>query len=159
MTTITERSRVGLTPTSRLLLAGAGAVLGAGLGLLLDPLTGWATGQAWLPAQVVVELLGMLAAATPAWLQLLVGLGVGAAAGLLVASQATVVEVADDEIVVLEGRKRRRLARSQVGAAVIDRRRLSVRDHADVDLLDVSVDGDVEELRRALRAHAWQVRD
>ena len=134
-------------------------MLGAGLGLLLDALTGWATRQAWLPAQVVVELLGMLAAATPAWLQLLVGLGVGVAAGLLVASQATVVEVADDEIVVLEGRKRRRLARSQIGAAVIDRRRLSVRDHADVDLLDVTVDGDVAELRRALHAHAWQVRD
>jgi hypothetical protein len=158
MTITTDRSRVGLTRASWLLLAGAGAALGGGLGFVLDPVTGWATGRAWLPAHAVLELLGDLAAATGTWVQVVVGLVVGVVAGLLVAGRATVVEVADDELVVLEGSKRRRLARSQVGTAVLDQRRLSVRDHADADLLDVKVDGNVEELRRALHVHAWQVR-
>ena len=153
-----DRTRLGLTPASWLVLGGAGAALGGGLGLLLDPVTAWAAGQSWLPAHAVVLLLADLADGAPSWAQLVGGLVLGVVAGLFVGTQATVVEVGRDEIVVLEGSRRWRLARSQVGVALVDRGRLSVRDHADVDLLDVKVDGDLEELRRALVAHDWQVR-
>lgn len=159
MTTITTHTtRLGLDRASWVLLAGGGAVLGGGLGLVLDPLTTWATGLRWLPAPDLVRVLNELAIATPTWAQILAGLVLGVVAGVLLGRQATVVEVTADEIVVVEGSRRQRLARSQVGAAVLDRGRLSVRDHRDVDLVDVKVDVDVDELRRALRAHDWQVR-
>lgn len=158
-TTTTTRTHVGLSATSVALLVGGVGVLGGGLGVVLDPALGWAVEQPWLPAhEVLVALRGVTAGATW-WVQAAAGLALGVLAGLLLVREATVVDVADDEIVVLEGSRRRRLARSQVGATVVDRGRLSVRDHADADLVDVKVDCEPADLRRALVAHSWAVHD
>ena len=156
---VAPRTRIAVGAPTWAGLAIVGAVVLGALGLFLDPAVGWLTRQDWLPLGALVEVGQRVAAACPVWAQVLVGVVLGTIAGLAVAGQTTTVEVSGAEVVVLEGSKRQRVARSQAGLAVLEGRRLSVRDRQDVDLLTVLVDGDVAALREALAAHGWPVRD
>lgn len=153
-----DRTRVAPTTAATVLLSAGGVVVGAVLGALLDPVAGWVSRQGWLPFQALLDQVDRFAGWSPVWAQLLVGAAVGLAVGMFLVSQATVVEVDGREIVVVQGSTRRRFARSQVGAAVLEGRHLSLRDHADVDLVREGVDGDVATLQDALREHGWPVR-
>ena len=152
------RTRVAVGTGLHVAFALAGALVLGALGLYLDPLVGWLARQDWLPFGPVLDALARLAVTCPTWGQVVVGLLVGVVAGLALAGQTTAVEVSCDELVVLGGSKRQRVGRAQVGHAVLEGRRLSVRDPSDVDLVSTTVDGDVDTLRRVLVEQGWTVR-
>jgi hypothetical protein len=156
--TIAPRTRVDVTPASYAVLAVAGGLALGVLGWFLDPVVGWAARQDWLPLGGPLELLERVALAGPAWLQSTAGALAGVVAGVLLASQGTAIEVSREDLVVVDGSRRQRFARGQVGTAVLEGRRLSVRDPADVDLASTTVDGDPTTLRRVLVEHGWDVR-
>lgn len=152
------RTRLALPRTDLAVLLALGAVAGVVLGAVLDPVARWAVRQEWLPARDLLGAVNRFAAGAPLWAQLLVGAGVGVVVAALLATQVTVVEVADDELVVVTPRRRHRFARAQVGAVALEGRRLSVRDHEDVDLWSEKVDSDRHRLREVLDEHRWPVR-
>lgn len=150
-----DRTRVRLASGDYAFLIGGGVVLGAALGGFLGAVTGWLVTQDWMPAQGAVEQVDRFATWAPLWARILVCAAVGAAVGGFLVTQSTTVEVGPREVVIVKEGKRRRWARSQVGEALLEGRRLSLRDHADVDLVSEKVDSDPTALRRALTEHGW----
>jgi hypothetical protein len=151
--------RIGSRPGTTAAVVLSAPVVGAALGLLLPTLTGWALSLPWMPLRGPLNLLDQLAAITPWWVAVLVGVVGGTLVGLSLLDGFTTVTVTDRELVVVTGSERRRWARAQVHEAVLEGRHLSLRDERDVDLVRQSVDGNVPALTDALRRHGWPVRD
>lgn len=149
--------RIALSRSDAVVLTGGGLAVGAALGWFLPALIGWLTALPWVPMQGPVTLLGELVDGVPGWLLLVLGGLLGLLGGLGLVSATTTITVSDREIVVTEGSKRRRWARAQVAAAVVEGKHLSLRDARDVDLTREDVAGDVAALVEALRRHGWPV--
>jgi|GEM_PF-4362852 len=139
------------------------AVLGAGLGLFLAWMLPWLIGLAgqleWFPYGSQLLLAGRLLAEVSigrvvSWVLLPL---VGAVAGLLLCTQAVTLQVARGELVVLDGGKRKRFARSQVDRILLSGKRMSVRDDRDVDLCEVKLDIAPDRAVEAFRRHGWSV--
>lgn len=153
-----ERARIALDRGSRVFLVAGGVAVGVVLALVLRPVSGWLGDQSWLPWSGVVDAIERFARWAPLAARLPAGVALGAAAGLLLVGEATVVEVSRRDVVVIKGRTRTRWARAQVGEAILDGRRLSLRDPQDADLAAETIDGDPAALRSALVRYGWPVR-
>lgn len=142
------------TATSAVVVAGA-AMLGVVVFAVLPRLTDSLLSLPWVPMAGPLRLIRSLDAQLASWLLPVIGLILGAAVGLFLLTQLVVVTVSEREIVITEGTKRTRLARSQVHWVGVEGRRLTLRNQEDVDLLDQKIDGEPPELVDALHRHGW----
>lgn len=151
-------TRVALGTGWSVFLVGCGVVGGAVLGFVLVPVTDWLSAQPWIPWRGLVRALERFADWAEVWIRVPVGIVVGALVGLWLVEQTVTVEVSDRDVVVVKEGKRRRWSRAQVGEALLEGRRFSLRDHEDADLVAEKIDGEPEELRAALVRHGWPIR-
>ena len=139
------------------------AALGSGLGLVLAFALPWLIGLAgsldWFPYSSQLLLAGRLLAEVPVARAVSWGLlpVIGAVAAVLLGTQAVTLQVTGREVVVLDGGKRQRFARSQVDRIVLHGKRMSVRDSGDVDLCEVKLDVAPDRVVESLRRHGWSV--
>lgn len=141
--------------TQHLVVAAVFVAVGVGLGLAAPYVIAWGLTQPWLPLRGALSILDQLAARFGSWLLVVVGGSAGVVLGLLAAADETKVEIGARDITLVKGDTRQRFARSQVGTAVLVGNHLTLRDHADADLVRRKLDLPMAALGEALRRHDW----
>ena len=151
----TPNDRIAASTATSTIVFSVATVLGLVVFAVLPRLADSLLSLPWVPMAGPLHLVRSLDARSAWWLLPVAGLVLGAAVGTFLLTQLVVVTVSEREIVVTEGRKRTRLARSQVHWGGTEGRRLTLRDKHDVDLLDQKIDGEPPELIDALHRHGW----
>ncbi len=132
-----------------------GALLGWGLGALLD----WLLGLPWIPLRGPLTLLDSIPDAIP--LPLLIGLGTvaGVLFGLYALQDELVVTVDDHEVRLKRGDADRRLPRGVVTAVFLDRKELVLLGDDSNELAREETDRPAVELAGGFTRHGYPWRD
>lgn len=152
-------TKVGLDTGSTVLLVGGSTLVAGALAFVVPGITSWAVHQEWLPAQDLLPRLRDAAHAAPLVVRIVVLAVIGVSVGLFLCHASRTLEVTDAELWVVEGGKRTRWSRRQVGAVALTGRRMSLRDADDAELTEVSLDSPPSDVRRALDEHGWPLLD
>jgi hypothetical protein len=130
-------------------------LLGAGLGWGLTFIAEWITGLAWFPFQGLIERFTDLSPT----LQLIVGIGVGLIAGLVLAffviHEMLTITVGRDRIDLKRGDYERGADRADVRGVFVQDKRVVVLGHRRQELANVEFDLDRDKLAAALRRHGY----
>lgn len=130
---------------------------GAAAGWLLRAIAAWVTTVSWVPLpgpiRFAVEMVAGAPYAAP------IALGIGAAAGLVVAmlshAEQVTVTVRDDHLHLRHGETEQRVEHSAIAAVFLDGKHLVAHGARGEELLREASDLDQHELEAALRAHAY----
>lgn len=120
----------------------------------LPDLAGWLLQLPWVPWEEPLNLVLSIGQKLSPWALAIIGGLLGIGAGFLIVHDEPTVSVSATELIVQQGDKRHRFARSQVRTAMIQGKHLTVRDHDDIELLYLKLD-QRRVVGAALREKGW----
>lgn len=148
-------TRLWLPLADRLVLLIGAPALGAGLGLLLPPVSDWVMGLPWMPMRGPFELV---ASFESRWVgAVLAGLGLLAGLVLVVIAFATSLKVtlSDSRVRVEINDTTRVIERAAVDAVFMDGKKLVILDHESRQLLRDTSEERPADVARAFAAHGY----